>query len=125
MRIGTYEVADRLLGRLAEMKLPGENTSLVEIDGESEDVDIAVRYHQVNVLIFKPNGDVVYNHGGWTTGTTAKRMAGYGREDVEVLFDRGNMGLKVAGKEHPFGLSLALVVRADGETVDVYEGALN
>lgn len=122
MRIGTYRVADRVLGSLNEVELPGANTSLVELDSEIDgDPDIAVRYHQVNVLIFRANDDVVFNHGGWTTGTTAKRMAGWGPESVEVLYDRGKLGLKVEGVEYEFGDNFALVVHPDGK-VEPYEG---
>lgn len=126
MRIGNFRRADIVLGNLSNVKLPGEETSLVELDTPGEiKADIAVRYRQTNVLIFKANGDVVYNHGGWTTGTTAKRMAGYGREDVEVLFERGQLvALRVAGERYEFGEHVALVVRADGITVEPYEGAL-
>jgi hypothetical protein len=125
MRIGTYQRADLVLGTLPSVKLPGEETSLVELDTPGEiKPDIAVRYRQTNVLIFKPNGDVVYNHGGWTTGTTAKRMAGYGRADVEVLYERGQLALRVAGDKYEFGDGVALIVRADGATVEQYEGAL-
>jgi hypothetical protein len=123
MRIGSYRVADRVLGHLSEVELPGANTSLVELDSElNGEPDLAVRYHQTNVLIFRPNGDVVYNHGGWTTGTTAKRMAGWGPENVELLYDRGRFGLKVEGVEYEFGESFALVVHPDGK-VEPYEGA--
>jgi hypothetical protein len=122
MRIGTYRVADRVLGQLNKVELPGAATSLVELDSSiGDDPDIAVRYQNTNVLIFRANDDVVFNHGGWTTGTTAKRMAGWGPENVEILYDRGKLGLKVEDVEHWFGDNFALVVHPDGK-VEPYEG---
>lgn len=123
MRITSYRNADRLLNRLPEVRLPGQETFLHEMDGEGEQPDIAVRYRQTNVLIFKPNGDIVYNHGGWTTGTTAKRMAGYGPERVEIIYEGGGLALMVDGVRHDFGEELALVVHPDG-TVEAYKGEL-
>jgi hypothetical protein len=123
MRIGIYRNADRLLNKLPEVKLPGEETFLREIDGDSEEPDIAVRYRQTNVLIFKPNGDIVYNHGGWTTGTTAKRMAGYGPERVEIVYEGGKLALRVDDIRYEFGDEWALVVHANGK-VQPYDGEL-
>ncbi len=123
MRISNYQNADRLLNKLAEVRLPGEETFLHEIDGDGETVDIAVRYRQTNVLIFKPNDDIVYNHGGWTTGTTAKRMAGYGPEWVEIIYESGKLALSVEGIRYDFGDEWALVVHQD-RRVEPYRGAL-
>lgn len=125
MRIGTFRNADRILKGEPIVSLPGEETVLHEIDGDGgEGINIAVKYRQTNVLIFKPNGDVVYNHGGWTTGTTAKRMAGYGPERVEIVYEGGRLALRVEGVRHDFGDEWALVVHPDG-TVEPYDGPLD
>lgn len=124
MRIATYRNADRLLGKEREVRLPGEETFLHELDDEGEQPDIAVRYRQTDVLIFRANGDIVYNHGGWTTGTTAKRMAGYGPERVEIVYEGGKLALRVDGVRHDFGDEWALVVHPNG-AVEPYVGDLD
>ena len=39
--------------------------------------DIHLRYHQTNVLTFRPNGTVTLNNGGWDTITTKRAMNDY------------------------------------------------
>uniref|UniRef100_A0A6M3LK84 Uncharacterized protein n=1 Tax=viral metagenome TaxID=1070528 RepID=A0A6M3LK84_9ZZZZ len=36
-----------------------------------------IRLHRTDILVFKPNGDVVLNSGGWQTVVTKERMNGF------------------------------------------------
>lgn len=124
MRIATYKMADRVLGSQNRVKLPGQETYLNELDIGDDEPYIGLRYQQTNVLIFAPNGDVIYNTGGWHTGTTAKRMAGWGPENVEIIYERGVIALSVGGKRYDFPESCALIVHADN-TVEPYDGPVD
>lgn len=50
------------------------NTRLTRIYGRDE---VAVRFHQTNIVTFYPNGDIVLVNGGWYTPTTSARMNEY------------------------------------------------
>ena len=60
----------KLTGRCRERRKMENNTYLVRrIDG-----GIAVRLHNTDVLLFRPNGSIVLNSGRWRTTTTKDRM---------------------------------------------------
>lgn len=42
-----------------------------------KDGSIAVRLWDTDVVVYKPNGDIVLNSGGWRTPTTKDRLNGY------------------------------------------------
>lgn len=48
---------------------------------------IAARLHNTDILLFRPDGSVVYNSGGWKTVTTKQRMNEYG--PARIWSDRG------------------------------------
>lgn len=98
--MGSYNKGDDLLGDNEKVVLPGNNTELVQtydpFDPEADDA-IAVKYHDTNVVTYQACGDVVYNHGGWETFTSARRMTEYGRDGVRVEFRGGRLWLTVEG----------------------------
>lgn len=57
-------------GRNQDDRPIGNNTRLQQ----RGDGDIAVRLHNTDILLFKPNGDIVLNSGRWKTVTTKARM---------------------------------------------------
>ena len=60
-------------------KVIGNNTFEYQINGIR-----IVRLHNTDILIFKPNGLVTYNSGGWKTVTTKARMNEYGASGVYI-----------------------------------------
>jgi hypothetical protein len=64
---------EQLTGRCKERRKIANNTWL-----ERRDDNIAVRLHNTDILLFKPDGFVMYDSGGWLTVTTKDRMNRFG-----------------------------------------------
>lgn len=89
MHIGSYDIADQMLGDSDKRVLPGKDTYLIEINhpfNGSPDADpgIAVEYSGTRVVTYLPDGEVIYYHGGWMTLTTQSRMNSWGLPGVTV-----------------------------------------
>lgn len=70
--IMTYEEIDKVLvGRNLMSKKYSNNTYLVRRDNDG---NIALRYHQTDVVVYESNGDIILNSGGWYTKTTKERI---------------------------------------------------
>jgi len=69
----TFEGASAYLGDRVRRVLPGAATTLERRD----DGSIAVRYHDTDVVTYRPNGVVEFDNGGFTTPTTKARINTY------------------------------------------------
>lgn len=67
-----FKTANEMLQGRNQMsrRLPGRETYL-----ERRGDDIALRFHNTDVVTFRPNGQIVLNSGGWRTNTTKDRMS--------------------------------------------------
>jgi len=63
------EVESRLQGRNHTMRKYANNTYLVRNSD-----NLALRYHNTDVVKFYPNGNIVLDNGGWYTSTTKERI---------------------------------------------------
>lgn len=68
-----WKADSKLQGRCHEQRKVANNTILAR-RGE----DIALRLHSTDILLFRRDGSVVYNSGGWRTSTTKSRMNDFG-----------------------------------------------
>lgn len=48
------------------------------------DGEIRVKLHDTDILTFRPNGEVVYDSGGWLTVTTKDRMNRFGAYGIRI-----------------------------------------
>lgn len=67
------QACEKLTGRCVRVRKLKNNTYLERLDNES----IAVRLHSTNVLVYKADGSVIIDSGGWRTVTTKGRMNEY------------------------------------------------
>lgn len=72
---GHRPVYDKLVGEIRgrtgrdERKLANNTYGRILSDGTA-----VVRFHSTDIVIAHPNGDTVYNTGGWQTATTKERI---------------------------------------------------
>lgn len=75
-----YQEADKLLtGRNYKSRKLANHTYLVRDTNEN---NIAVKYHQTNVVILWTNGTTTLDSGGWRTKTTKERLNDYGNAGI-------------------------------------------
>lgn len=106
MRIGSYKVADELLGDSDKRVLPGKDTFLIEVNNPFDDdpdaeCAIAVQYSGTNVVTYLPDGGVIYYHGGWMTRTTQNRMADWGLSNVRIFKEGSAFFVSLPGETTP------------------------
>jgi hypothetical protein len=70
--INSYESAAKYLGAKADRPLEN-NTRLQRRNCN----DIAVKYHDTDIVTFRSDGSIVVNSGGWRTSTTKERINRY------------------------------------------------
>lgn len=70
----------------------GNNTRLVQVDS-----DYAIRLHNTNIVIYKPDGSIVLDSGGYRTWTTKDRINEYAH-DIHVTQDMGLWYVNVRGQ---------------------------
>lgn len=71
------------------------NNTMLAKRGEN----IAVRYHETDVVTFRPDGFAVLNSGGWQTSTTKLRLNECG---FNISQERGVWYLRDSGKSYTF-----------------------
>lgn len=80
------EINNQLQGRNKQSRrLTGRSSYLIR-DNEN----IAVCYHNTNVLTITPKNEFILNSGGWRTATTKERINRYMPEGFVLTQDRGN-----------------------------------
>jgi len=83
--IKDYRSAEEYLnkGRSKEYRPLEWKTSLIRLDND----DIAVKYHDTNVVTYHPDGSATLRSGGWMTKTTKQRMNDYTHYRIDA--DKG------------------------------------
>ena len=83
--IKDYRSAEEYLnkGRSKEYRPLECKTSLTRLDND----DIAVKYHDTNVVTYHPDGSATLRSGGWMTKTTKQRMNDYTHYRIDA--DKG------------------------------------
>lgn len=121
MHIGSYEIADKLLGDEDKRVLPGKDTYLVAIDNPFDpdgDLAISIEYAGTRVVTYLPDGSVIYYHGGWMTYTTLSRMNSWGLRDVEITKKGTSFYVTLPGGKPPIewrGFGVLVKPTASGE----------
>lgn len=70
---GSREWAEsELTGRCRDRRKMANNTYLERLGD-----DIGLRLHDTHVIVWKPNGDIVLDSGGWRSMTTKERMTNF------------------------------------------------
>lgn len=64
---------------------PLANNTTVRTNG----VDVIVKYHATDIAIFKPDGAIILNTGGWRTSTTKTRLSELAPRGFIVYQERG------------------------------------
>jgi hypothetical protein len=86
MTIRSYEQAQKFLaGGRNKLSRKSENNTWIEQRGEN----IAVRLHNTDVVLYKPDGGFVLDTGGWHSVTTKDRINGYAPHGVKVYSNDG------------------------------------
>lgn len=101
MHIGSYEIADKLLGDEDKRVLPGKDTYLVAIDNPFDpdgDLAISIEYAGTRVVTYLPDGGVIYYHGGWMTLTSQSRMNSWGLRGVTVSKQATSFYITLSGQ---------------------------
>lgn len=88
MKINSFASALAYLKGKADRPLDGRSTRLVHLLDNDEET-IVVRYHNTNVITYRPDGSVEYESGGWRTLTTKDRMNAYGAEGWKIWSVKG------------------------------------
>lgn len=86
--INSYKTAVKFLSAgkdKTDRPLPGRSTRLQMRDNG----EIAVRYHETDVLTYCPDGTIVLNSGGWMTVTTKARINEYLPSGWTLYQDKG------------------------------------
>lgn len=98
----SYQEAKNVIGNRESKKL-ANNTYLVHVQDPDRPsigkVDLAVRLHNTYIVIFRQDGKVVLNSGGWQTLTTRDRMNRYIPEPWRISQTQGIW--YVTGYGHP------------------------
>lgn len=63
--------------------------------------EIAIRYHQTDILTFSPEGWVRYETGGWHTSTTKDRFNRFGVEGVHIWQTNHVWFVGIRGRTNP------------------------
>ena len=74
-----YERALAMLNGRKRRKLANNTYASLWDDGT-----VGILYHETYVLLYRPNGDVEYQSGGWLTYTTKDRLNSFGAENVTI-----------------------------------------
>lgn len=73
----SYTEADEFLGQRTSKKV-GHNTWArrlrVPTETDTPEFDIAVRYHETDIVTYHHDGTITVHDGGWATATTVNRI---------------------------------------------------
>ena len=109
----TYATYDAMLtGRCKDRRKLANNTYL-----ERRGDNIAVRLHNTDIVLYRPDGDVVLDTDGWLTVTTKERINRY--SPVRVWSVKGRWMLIHEGMEWDDAVPFA-----DGITVNTFSGKI-
>lgn len=98
-----YDHALALLNGRITKKVANNTYARLDPDG------VIVRLHGTDILTFRPNGEVVYNSGGWLTVTTKDRLNSFGADGIRISQEAGRWSVYRIG-------------HWDGALTDFYDG---
>lgn len=106
----SYDELDELLGGRSEKKV-GHNT----IIHKNYDGDIAIRYHNTDIVTINRLDNIKLNNGNWYTSTTKGRLNQLVPSNVSIYSKKGEWRVKAANGEFPY--RNGMIITADGNVL--------
>lgn len=106
----SYDELDELLGGKSEKKV-GHNT----IIHKNYDGDIAIKYHNTDIVTINRLDNIKLNNGNWYTSTTKGRLNQLVPPNVSIYAKKGEWRVKAANGEFPY--KNGMIITADGNVL--------
>lgn len=76
--VDSFDAADKFIGTARNRRVFGYKTVgrrvFLPDEADTPEYDIAVRYHDTNIVTYHGDGSITLDTGGWETVTTTNRM---------------------------------------------------
>lgn len=106
----SYDELDDLLGGKSEKKV-GHNT----IIHKNYDGDIAIKYHNTDIVTINRLDNIKLNNGNWYTSTTKGRLNQLIPPNVSIYAKKGEWRVKAANGEFPY--KNGMIITSDGNVL--------
>lgn len=103
-----YDELDEFLGNKSERKV-GHNT----IIHKNYDGDIAIKYHNTDIVTINRLDNLKLNNGGWETSTTKGRLNQLVPPNVSIYSEKGLWKVKAANGKFPYRNGMIITANGD------------